>query len=474
MRAMNQRAVPTQTSSTPSVEYAVGLPGPATDGADEVAAAEEMLLAAEDSGRSFAGPLVALPSEVTTETVPAPSRLPMALRSFGVRNFRLFFIGQVVSLIGSSAQATAQDLLVLHLGGRGPELGLITAAQLAPMLVLGLFTGVLIDRVDKRVLLVVAQTGLMLSALGLAVVDLAGAANILLVTVFALVGGVFLAVEIPTRQSFFSELVGPELVPNAVGLNSVSFNGSRLVGPALAGIAVGSLGTGAVLLANAASFLAVIAALLMMRPADLVRRAPVARAKGQLREGLAYVRSHEAVLTPIALAGVVGSVGINFQVTLPLMSVLLAAGSAGYGLLVGAFAAGALVAAVLAARRRSAPRRLLLLAVAGFGVSEALCGLAPNPVVLGLLLVPTGFCLLTATTTANVTVQLNAEPHVRGRVVGLYVLVFLAGTPVGAPIVGLLCHVLGVRATLGLTGGVVLASALVATALAARKTRQGR
>ena len=388
-------------------------------------------------------------------------------RSLRVRNYRLFAAGQVVSLTGTWGQRVAQDWLVLELSGNsGVALGVVTGLQFLPVLLLGLWSGVLADRYDKRRLLLGAQAVMAVLALALAVLDLTGAVELWHVFALALALGVATAVDVPVRQSFVSEMVPPEDLPNAVSLNSATFNSARIVGPAVAGVAIAAVGTGWVFAANAVSYVAVLAGLAAMRPAELRPADRVAKGKGQLREGLQYVRSRPELLVPILLVAVVGTVGLNFQLTLALVSKeVFGRSAASYGLLSAMLALGSLVGALASARRSGPPRqRRLFLAALAFGLLELAVGLAPTLEVMAVLLVPTGVAVLTFTTTANASVQLASAPHVRGRVMALYVLVFLGGTPVGAPVVGALAEALGPRAALVLCGAVTSLAVLLAAA----------
>jgi MFS family permease len=388
-------------------------------------------------------------------------------RSLRTRNYRLFAAGQVVSLTGTWGQRVAQDWLVLELSGNsGAALGIVTGLQFLPVLLLGLWSGVLADRYDKRRLLLGAQAAMAVLALVLAVLDLTGAVQLWHVLALALALGVATAVDVPVRQSFVSEMVPAEDLPNAVSLNSATFNSARIVGPAAAGLAIAAVGTGWVFAANAVSYVAVLAGLAAMRPAELHPADRVAKGRGQLREGLQYVRSRPELLVPVLLVAVVGTVGLNFQLTLALVSKeVFDRSAASYGLLSAMLALGSLLGALASARRSGPPRqRRLFLAALAFGVLELAVGLAPTFEVMAVLLVPTGIAVLTFTTTANATVQLASAPHVRGRVMALYVLVFLGGTPVGAPVVGALAEALGPRAALVLCGAVTSLAVLLAAA----------
>lgn len=401
---------------------------------------------------------------MTVPPPPAPVRAG-TFRSLRVRNYRLFATGQVVSLSGTWGQRVAQDWLVLELSGNsGVALGVTTALQFLPVLLFGLYGGVLADRYDKRRLLLGAQAAMGLLALTLAVLDLSGAVQ--LWHVYALAFGLGLAsvVDTPVRQAFVSEMVGPDDLPNAVSLNSATFNSARIIGPATAGLAIAAVGTGWVFAANAVSYVAVLAGLSAMRTDELWPSKRVARAKGQLKEGLSYVRSRPDLLVPMVLVFMVGTFGLNFQITLALVVKEVFGRSAGsYGALSACIAVGSLIGALLSARRSGPPRqRTLFAAVLVFGLLEVCVGLAPTYELMALLLVPTGIAVLTFTTTANAIVQLGSAPHVRGRVMALYILVFLGGTPVGAPLIGGLAEAFGPRSSIVAGGLITAATGLVA------------
>ncbi len=392
-------------------------------------------------------------------------------RSLSVRNYRLFAIGQVISLSGTWAQRVAQDWLVLEIAPNpGIALGITTALQFLPMLLFGLYGGVLADRYDKRRLLIGAQVAMGLLALLLGVLDLTGVVQLWHVYALAFGLGLAAVVDTPVRQSFVSDLVGPADLPNAVSLNSATFNSARIVGPAIAGVAISGVGTSWVFLANAFSYVAVIAGLARMRPAEMWPSPRQQRAKGQMREGIDYVRERPQLYVPVLLVFMIGTFGLNFQITLALVAKQVFHTDAGsFGLLTSAFALGSLIGALQSARRKGLPRtRTMLVAAAAFGLLEVADGLAPTFLSLGLLLIPTGMAVLTFTTTANALVQLSAAPEVRGRVMSIYVLVFLGGTPLGAPLIGVLASVLGPRSSLLIGGGVCVLSTLAAAAFFAR------
>jgi len=393
-------------------------------------------------------------------------------RSLKVRNYRLFASGQVVSLTGTWAQRVAQDWLVLTLShNSGTALGITTALQFLPMLLFGLYGGVLADRHDKRRILIGTQVSQGILALVLGLLSVTGHAELWHVYALASGLGLVTALDTPTRQAFVSELVGPAELPNAVGLNSATFNSARILGPAVAGVAISSVGTGWVFLGNAVSYLAVLAGLLMMRSSELFVSARQPRTPGQLVEGVRYVRSRPRMLVPILLVFMIGTFGLNFQITLSLIAKgTFHTGAGSFGLLTSALAVGSLLGALGSARRPGLPRlRTMLVAALAFGVLELACGFAPTFWTLALLLVPTGAAVLTFTTTANAIVQLGAEPQVRGRVMALYLTVFIGGTPIGAPLIGVLAEYAGPRSSLWLGGVVCALSALAAAAFLTRR-----
>ncbi len=384
--------------------------------------------------------------------------------SLGVRNYRLFASGQLVSLVGSWMQRTGQDWLVLRLShNSGSAAGVTLGLQFLPLLMFAPFGGVLADRLPKRRTLIGTQTSMMLLAAALGLLVLSGAATLYEVYGFAFALGCATAIDNPTRQSFVGELVGHEHITNAVGLNSATFNGARLVGPAVAGVMIDAVGTGWVFIVNAISFIAVIASLAMMRNAELFPAPRLARAKGQIREGFRYVAERRELVIAIALVGVVGMLGLNFPVTLALMDKTVFHRSAsGYGLLTSILAVGSLAGALAAAKRKRLSTRALVLAALAFGVAESLASVMPNYAIFAVVLVPIGFFALTMSTMANSIVQLASDPGIRGRVMGVYMLVFLGSTPIGAPLIGWSCQELGARAGLYIGGLASLAAALVA------------
>jgi MFS family permease len=395
--------------------------------------------------------------------------------SLRVRNYRLFAAGQVVSLTGSWMQRVGQDWLVTSLaphGAAGTDLGITTALQFLPVLLFGLYGGVIADRYPKRRMLVWTQSVMGALALALGLLVMSHSVQLWHVYLLAFLLGLATAADSPIRQAFVSELVGSDHLANAVALNSATFNTARVIGPVAAGFLVAAMGTGPVFLLNAASFIAVIVGLALMRDQDLFTSRRVARAPGQLRAGLRYVVRRPNLLYPIILVGVLGTFGFNFQMTMALIARLtFHRAASAYGLLSAALAVGSLIGALLAARRSRPRQRLLLGAALAFGVLEVLTGLMPTYLSFFALLVPTGVAVLTFTTAANSSVQLGASPNMRGRVMALYLLVFMGGTPIGAPIVGWLADVLGPRYSLIFGGAISFVAAAVVAVIMLRVHR---
>ncbi|UOE22183.1 MFS transporter [Thermobifida halotolerans] len=387
-------------------------------------------------------------------------------RSLRIRNYRLFAVGQVISNSGTWMQRIAQEWLVLQLsGGSGVALGIATALQFLPMLVLGLWGGALADRFPKRRLLLATQILMGLLALGLGVLATLGTAEVWHVYVFALGLGLVTVVDNPVRQSFVIEMVGRQDLPNAVALNSAGFQLGRVVGPAVAGLLIGLVGSGPVFLINAASFVAVITGLLMMRPEELHTGDPASRSKGQVREGLRYIAGRRDLTLLLAMIAFVQLFGSNVQTQLALMvNNVFRTGAEAFGLAATFLAVGALSGALLAARREAPRLRTVVLGAFLFGVLQIVAGFMPGYVPFLLALVPMGICFMTFTTSMNAYFQLNVEPGMRGRVMAMYMLVFLGVSPIGAPIVGVLADVFGPAVSM-VVGGAV--SALVAAAVTA-------
>jgi MFS family permease len=371
-------------------------------------------------------------------------------------NYRLWASGAIVSNTGTWMQRIAQDWLVLTqlTHNSGIAVGITTGLQFAPMLLLAPVAGVIADRFERRKVLIMTQvsSGALSLILGLMVVT--GVAQLWHVYVLAALLGVVAAIDGPARQSFVSELVPIEDLPNAVGLNSASFHSGRLIGPGIAGLLISWLGTGPVFLINAATFGAVVFSLTHMKLSEL-RPQPRTGGKGSVRAGLSYVKHRPDLILILAIVGMVGTFGLNFQLTSALMARLVFDKGAGeYGILGSIMAIGSLGGALLAARREHPRMRLLVGATLAFGIFSVVAALMPTYWLFAISLIPVGLSSLTMMTAANATIQLTTAPEMRGRVMALYMAIFMGGTPVGAPIIGWIGQAFGARYTI-LLGGVL-------------------
>src|SRR4051794_1218669 len=375
-------------------------------------------------------------------------------------------------------QRVAQDWLVLRLtGGSGTALGITTGLQFLPVLLLSPYAGVIADRFPKRRLLQLTQVTMALASLVLGVLAVTGGAHVWQVYVIAVLFGIGSAFDAPARQSFVSEMVGPDDLTNAVGLNSATFNTARIIGPALAGLMIGALGGGAratgwVILINALSYGAVIWQLERMDAALLHSPTPVARSSGMLLEGVRYVRSQPKMMMILVMVFFAGTFGMNFQITSALMATeVFGKGAGEFGILGSAMAFGSLAGALLAARRVRIRVRLLVGAALGFGAAEILAGLMPTYLAFALMCPVIGLCTLTMLNSANATMQLESLPALRGRVMALYMTIVMGGTPIGSPIIGWVGQQFGARWTLMGGGMLTILGVVLAVALFARPAR---
>ncbi|NLG22353.1 MAG: MFS transporter [Actinomycetales bacterium] len=370
--------------------------------------------------------------------------------SLAIKNYRTYAAGGIVSNTGTWMGRVAQDWLVLTelTNNSASALGIVTGLQFLPMLLLAPVAGAVSDRFPKRKVMIVTQSFMALTALAMGLLVLTDVAVLWHIYLLAFVQGCAAAVDGPARQAFVSEMVPPTQITNAVGLNSASFHSGRLMGPALAGLLIAWFGTGPTLLINAASFVAVIGALMLM-DVDELTPAPVAKGKGRIREGLAYVKHRPDIILIMALVFIHGTFGMNFQLTNALMSTeAFGKGVEEYGITGSVMAIGSLGGALLAARREKPRLRYLLGAMGLFSLCTLFVGLAPNFLFYTLMLIPTGLSALTVMVTANSMIQLSVAPEVRGRVMALYMAVFMGGTPVGSPVIGWIGETFGARWTI--------------------------
>jgi MFS family permease len=371
--------------------------------------------------------------------------------SLSIPNYRRYVAGQSISLIGTWMQMTAQSWLVLSITHSSTALGLVVALQTLPVLLLAPYGGVIADRVDKRRLMVALQSAMGVQALVLGVLTVTGSVQVWQIGVVAALLGLGNAFENPARQSFMMEMVGSGHLRNAVSLNSVLVNVARVIGPAIAGILIATVGEGVCFLVNGASFVAVVASLMTMDRVSLSPTTPARRGRGQLREGLRYVRSSRELALPLMMMAAVGCLTYEFQVSLPVMASRgLHVGATGYGFMTAAMGIGAVAGGLLVAAKGRTGLPPLVAAASAFGVTMTLATLAPN---LGFELVAlalAGATSISFMSTGNSTLQLNAEPSMRGRVMALWFVAFQGSTPIGGPIVGAVMAIAGARAGLGL------------------------
>jgi MFS family permease len=423
-------------------------------------------------------------SGAAARTDPAASTAPPKRRPRGVMfsalvepNYRKYLAGAFVSNIGTWMQRIAQDWLVLELsGGSGLAVGITTGLQFLPMLLLSPYGGLIADRFNKQQILKVTQSWLAVCAATLGVLAVTGLATTEHVYVIAFAFGLGTAFDNPARQSFVSEVAGPDHLPNAIGLNSATFHAGRLVGPALAGLMIAAVGSGWAILTNALSYAAFIAALLMMDSRLLRTTPPTPRAKRQIREGLAYIRSKPSMVLVMCVVFFVGTFGLNFQMTSVLMAQQEFHRSAqAYGLLVTLMGAGSLAGALTAARRSSRPSARLVVGMAViFGFVQAVSGLAPSYAAYAAVLPVLGLVTLLTLTAANASIQLSVDPLRRGRVMALYITVLMGGTAIGSPILGWVAETLGPRWALIGGGTATVIGVLASVAVLQIRSRRQR
>jgi MFS family permease len=391
------------------------------------------------------------------------SRLTFAALS--VRNYRRYFAGQSISLIGTWMQMTAQAWLVLSLTHSSATLGLIIALQTLPVLLLAPYGGVIADRMDKRRLMILLQSAMGLQALALGLLTVTGAVTVWEIGALAALLGLNNAFENPARQSFMLEMVGGDYLRNAVTLNSVLVNVARTIGPAIAGILIATVGEGICFLVNAGSFVAVVFSLITLSRSALAPTTPAPRARGQLREGVRYVRRTPGLIFPLLMMAAVGCLTYEFQVSLPVMASRgLHAGATGYGFMTAAMGIGAVIGGLLVAAKGRTGTAQLTVAVTAFGVTMALATIAPSlPFELAALALA-GASSIAFMSTGNSTLQLRAQPNMRGRVMALWFVAFQGSTPIGGPIIGAIIALAGARAGLAVGALTCFAAALVGLA----------
>ena len=377
-------------------------------------------------------------------------------------NFRRYYAGQSVSLIGTWMQMTAMGWLVLSLTGSSTKLGLVIALQTLPVLLLGAYGGVIADRVDKRRLMIILQAAMGVQALVLGVLTVTHEIQFWQVGALAALLGLNNAFENPARQSFILEIVGPQDLRNAVSLNSLMVNAARVVGPAVAGLLIAAFGEGECFLINAASFVGVVFSLLTLDRSKLTPSQQVVRGAGQLREGLRYVAATPVIGVPLLMMTITGILAYEFQVTLPVFAAsTLDVGSEGLGFLTAAMGVGAVGGALRVAGGGTTGLRPLVLAAAGLGVSLLLTAIAPSFAVALVTLALVGWTSVTYMATGNATLQLGSAPTMRGRVMSLWFVAFQGTTPIGGPLIGWIIAASSARVGLAVGGVAALAVAVL-------------
>jgi MFS family permease len=387
------------------------------------------------------------------------------------RNYRIFFTGQLVSLAGTWMQNVALAWLVIELSGSPLAIGALAFWRFVPFTLFGLVAGVVADRIQSRKLVMATQASAMAISIALAVVTLTGTATLPIVYLLAAFGGIALAFDAPGRQSLTFQMVGPRELPNAVALNSGLFNGSRVIGPAIAGLVIAAVGTGLCFVLNAVSFLAVLAALALVREEELrvVEKDPSARVIDGVRRAFAHAWNDPQLRLILAVVTVVSTVGFNFHVLVPLLAAdTLHVGPEGFGFLSASFGLGALVGALAAATFREASWRLFAIGTGSFGVLALMLAPVQNAFLAGVILVGIGISFTLFTANANALVQLAAPDHLRGRLISIYLLAFVGVAPVGGLFAGWLAEVGGTSLAFAVAGVTSLATILVANALRSR------
>jgi MFS family permease len=395
--------------------------------------------------------------------------LGRSFASLQIPNYRRFFKGQLVSISGNWMQTVAELWLILTLTGSGVAVGATTALQFVPMLLFGAFGGLLADRVAKRRLLLVTQTLHAVPPLAMFALAVSGQIEPWMVFALVFARGTVNAIDYPTRQAFVMEMVGGERVVNAVSLNSVMVHTSRVLGPAVAGILIATVGVEPCFLLNAASFGVMVWALAAMNEDEIDAAEVVPRERGAVRAALSYVRATPDLWIPLALMGIVGTLGFNFQAILPLLAKFtFDGGPSAYAALVCTMAVGAVVGALtIGARGRVSPG-LLAGAAIGFGSLSLLAAGAPTLALELVVLAPLGAATVTLAASVNSALQLASEPRMRGRVMALYSIVFLGTTPIGGPLAGWLSEAIDPRAALVMAGLAGIVAGLLARTAFAR------
>ncbi|MFA6353577.1 MAG: MFS transporter [Candidatus Paceibacterota bacterium] len=391
--------------------------------------------------------------------------------SLKIRNYRLYFIGQSISLPGTWMQTVAQSWLVLKLTGSGTALGLVLALQYLPMLILGPWGGLLVDRFPKRKLLFFTQSAYGIFALILGILVLIGTVQLWMIYIFAFCLGLINTVDNPTRQTFAVEMVSKDKLHNAIVLNSIEINLARVVGPALAGILILSVGIGFCFILNAISFIGVIISLSMMHSKELFPSPLVKKKKGQVIEGLKYVKNSPVIKDTIIMMAIIGTLTYEFSVSLPLLTQSTFHGDAGtFTLLTSSIGIGAVIGGLFIASRKKTGSVTIVTGAFFLGLFVLGASMAQNILMAILLLIGVGFFSIYFNSSGNTTIQLESSPSMRGRVMALWAVASLGSTPIGSPIIGWVGEHMGARYCVAL-GGV---AAIVAALFGAIQLKRGK
>ncbi|HLF70421.1 MAG TPA: MFS transporter [Actinomycetota bacterium] len=394
-------------------------------------------------------------------------------QSLRVRNYRWYFFAQIISMSGTWMQSVAQGWLVLKITDSGVALGVTAALQFLPVLLFGAWGGVIADRFDKRKTLVATQVAFAILAVALGGLESAGIVRLWMVYVLSLLFGFVSVIDIPVRQSFVVEMVGPQDLSNAVGLNSAIFTSARVIGPAIAGILISTVGIAICFYVNGASYAAVIVGLMAMDATKLSKRPRVSRAPGQVREGFRYIWSNPKLRHTLMMLAIIGTFSFNFSVLLPLLAKFVFHGGAGLlATMTSVMGAGALIGALTTAARNRPTRKMLHGSAAIMGVALLLAGIAPTLGLELVLLAVMGGASIAFVSTANSTLQLTSEDAMRGRVMAMYSVVIVGSSPLGGPLLGWIAEHLGPRAGLQAGGIAALVAVLLSWILVARSRRE--
>lgn len=393
--------------------------------------------------------------------------------ALAVRNYRLYFIGQAVSITGNWLQTVAQVWLVYKLTGSGTDIGLLLATQFLPMLVLGPAGGLIADRFPKYRIIRYTQLVSAFLAATMAVLVLTHVIQIWMIFLVALGLGLVNVVDNPTRQTLVREMVGNELITNAVTLGSVEINLARMVGPAIAAALIASSGIGWCFIGNALSFIVVLGCLYLIRPSELESTEPLRRGRGQLREGFRYVWRTPVLRNVLLMMAVVGTFSYEFQVSLPLIAAkTFHAGARGYSTFMITMGLGSIVGGLLVASRKYVSARALILVAAALGVTMLVSALSPSLALAAILFVPVGFATVAFSAMTNSSLQINADASMRGRVMSLWTVAYLGSTPIGGPIVGWIGDHFGARWSIIVGSLAALVAASLGLAIVRRAARQ--